>query len=113
MTLWLETLVVAVQPGAVLPVAVAASKPPFVTTEPPGVGVPVGVGVGLGVGVGVGVPPKLMSRMGWSSIPLGATPFWPWISSQKPTPRRCTGTFAVWKLVVAVYLASNAALEFL
>src|SRR5262245_39098595 len=30
------------------------------------------------------VPPK--PTTGWSSMPFGATPVWPWIWSKKPTP---------------------------
>ncbi len=52
---------------------------------------------------------KMISRIGCSSIPLGATPVCPCRKSNMPTPVICTGIFAVWKLVVAVNLASNSA----
>jgi hypothetical protein len=51
---------------------------------------------------------KTMSRIGCSSIPLGATPVWPCRKSNMPTPVIFTGMFAVWKLVVAVNLALNS-----
>lgn len=51
---------------------------------------------------------NLMSRIGWSSIPLGATPVWPWIKSKNPTPVICTGKLTDWKNVVAVRRASNS-----
>src|SRR3954469_9010070 len=43
----------------------------------------------VGVVVVVVVPPPVPSEKasaGWSSIPFGATPVWPWITSKKPTP---------------------------
>ncbi len=49
-----------------------------------------------------------MSRIGCSSIPLGATPVCPCRKSNMPTPVTFTGMFAVWKLVVAVNLALNS-----
>src|SRR5215472_12931298 len=52
---------------------------------------------------------KTILRIGWSSIPLGATPVWPCRKSNMPTPVICTGMLAVWKLVVTLNLASNAA----
>jgi hypothetical protein len=58
---------------------------------------------------GVLVGLKTMLRTAWSSIPLGATPVWPWRKSNMPTPLICTGMLAVWKLVVTLNLASNAA----
>lgn len=51
---------------------------------------------------------KTMSSTGCSSIPLGATPVWPCRKSNMPTPVIFTGILAVWKLVVAVNLASNS-----
>ena len=51
---------------------------------------------------------KTMSSIGWTSIPLGATPVWPCRKSNIPTPVIFTGMFAVWKLVVAVNLALNS-----
>jgi hypothetical protein len=51
---------------------------------------------------------KTMSSTGCSSIPLGATPVWPWRKSNMPAPVTFTGMLAVWKLVVAVNLASNS-----
>jgi hypothetical protein len=57
-----------------------------------------------------GLEPGLntISRMGCSSIPLGATPVCPCRKSNMPTPVTFTGMFAVWKLVVAVNLALNS-----
>src|SRR5882724_9835083 len=55
---------------------------------------------------------KIMSSTGWISIPFGATPVCPCRKSNIPTPTICTGMFAVWKLVVAVNLASNLEREF-
>src|SRR3954447_22389250 len=43
----------------------------------------------------------------WISMPFGATPVWPWRKSNMPTPVICTGTLAVWKLVVALNIASK------
>jgi len=51
---------------------------------------------------------KTISRIGCSSIPLGATPVCPCRKSNIPTPVTFTGMFAVWKLVVAVNLALNS-----
>jgi hypothetical protein len=51
---------------------------------------------------------KTISRIGCSSIPLGATPVCPCRKSNMPTPVTFTGMFAVWKLVVAVNLALNS-----
>jgi len=65
------------------------------------------VGEALRLKSGVVPGLKTMFRTGWSSIPLGATPVWPCKKSNMPTPVICTGIFAVWKLVVAVNLASN------
>ena len=45
---------------------------------------------------------KMMSMTGWSSMPFGATPVWPWRKSNMPMPVMRTGTFAVWKEEVAV-----------
>jgi hypothetical protein len=45
-------------------------------------------------------------------MPLGATPVWPCRKSKNPTPVTVTGTLAVLKLVVGVYLASNSARAF-
>ena len=42
-------------------------------------------------------------------MPFGATPVCPCTSSQKPTPRMCTGWLADWKLVVTVNRESNVA----
>ena len=39
---------------------------------------------------------------------LGATPVWPWAKSKKPTPVTVTAVFAVLKLPVGEYLASNS-----
>ena len=86
---------------------------------------PVGVGVPpLAVAVRVTEPPncdgfgaeasvvvvgvvKVMSRIGCSSKPFGATPVCPWMKSKKPTPVMRTGMLAVWKNVVAARRASN------
>jgi hypothetical protein len=57
--------------------------------------------------------PKQIDSTAWSSIPLGATPVCPCRISKKPAPVIVTGTFAVWKLVVAVYFASKALRELL
>src|SRR5689334_8368140 len=66
------------------------------------------VGDALTAKSGVGLPGlKIMSSTGCSSIPFGATPVWPCRESNMPTPLICTGMLAVWKLVVAVNLASN------
>src|SRR4051794_36351950 len=42
----------------------------------------------VGVVVVVVLPPVASEKAsaGWSSIPFGATPVWPWITSKKPTP---------------------------
>jgi hypothetical protein len=50
---------------------------------------------------------KMMSMTGCSSMPFGATPVCPWRKSNMPTPVTWTGMLAVWKLVVAVNMASN------
>ena len=50
---------------------------------------------------------KITSSTGCSSIPFGATPVCPCRKSNMPTPLIWTGMLAVWKLVVAVNLASN------
>src|ERR1051326_7294806 len=50
---------------------------------------------------------KTMSRIGWSSMPFGATPVCPWMKSKKPTPVMRTGTFALWKNDVGLKRASN------
>lgn len=55
---------------------------------------------------------KTISRIGCTSIPLGATPVWPCRKSNMPTPVIFTGMFAVWKLVVAVNRALNSARAF-
>ncbi len=43
---------------------------------------------------------------------MGAAPVCPCGKSNMPIPVTCTGIFAVWKLVVAVNLASNSARAF-
>ena len=67
------------------------------------------VGDALSPKSGVCVPGlKTISKIGCSSIPLGATPVCPCKKSNIPTPVTFTGIFAVWKLVVAVNLALNS-----
>jgi len=51
---------------------------------------------------------KMTFSTGCNSIWLGAAPVCPCGKSNIPTPVICTGMFAVWKLVVAVNLASNS-----
>ena len=51
---------------------------------------------------------KMTFSTGCTSIWLGAAPVCPCGKSNIPTPVICTGMFAVWKLVVAVNLASNS-----
>jgi len=60
------------------------------------------------VGGVIDVGLKTTSNTGWSSIPFGATPVWPWMKSKNPTPLICTGILAVLKLVVAVRRALNS-----
>lgn len=87
-------------PSAVVLIVVLA-EPPCVTERLLGEALSVKSGVVLGL--------KMMSSTGCSSIWLGAAPVWPCGKSNIPTPVTCTGIFAVWKLVVAVSLASNFA----
>jgi hypothetical protein len=56
------------------------------------------------------VPQQMLSTE-CSSMPLGATPVWPWSTSKKPTPVTVTVSFAVWKEVVTAYFASKALRE--
>src|ERR1043166_6919489 len=85
--------------GVVLPllatVAVNVTEPPYCD------------GFVLEASAGVGGAVKVMSRIGWTSMPFGATPGCPWMKSKKPTPVMRTGTFALWKNDVGVKRASN------
>jgi hypothetical protein len=66
------------------------------------------VGAALKAKSGLAPGLKTISSTACNSIPLGATPVWPCRKSNMPTPVTFTGIFAVWKLVVAVNLASNS-----
>src|SRR5207302_9920152 len=89
-----------------LPAGVGAA-PPFdtaavIVAEPPYCD-----GFGFEESVVVVGAVKVMSRIGWSSKPFGATPVWPWMKSKKPTPVIRTGLLALWKNDVGVKRASN------
>ena len=74
--------------------------------EPPWLSVRL-LGEALMVKSGVVLGLKMISSTGCNSIWLGAAPVCPWGKSNIPTPVTCTGMFAVWKLVVALSIASN------
>jgi hypothetical protein len=79
---------------------VVAPEFPCVTESAAGEAAKLKSGVVLGL--------KMIFSTGCNSIWFGAAPVCPCGKSNIPTPVICTGMFAVWKLVVAVNLASNS-----
>jgi hypothetical protein len=88
------------KPPLALVEMVVAAKFPCVKESAAGEAAKLKSGVVLGL--------KMTSSTGCNSIWLGAAPVCPCGKSNIPTPVICTGMFAVWKLVVAVNLASNS-----
>src|SRR5207247_8685142 len=66
-----------------------------------------------GGGGGAGTAPQLdalKATTGWSSMPFGATPSWPWIWSKKPTPVIVAAPLSLRnELVGAPHAATSAA----